>query len=90
MFGKSRFSMKFVFFTRNDDLRKVAGNWTGPETRPHTSGIKLRLQNSQNSLFFLSFFCRSVLEISMRDAGMCDARVKGRHKARISVSFRSH
>ena len=75
---KESFLIEIRFFTRNDDLRKVAGDWTGPETGPHTSGIKLRLQNSQNSLFFLSFFCRSVLEISMRDEGMCDARVKGR------------
>ena len=38
----------------------------------------------QNSLFFLSFFCCFVLEISMRDAGMCDARIKGSHTRRLS------
>ena len=37
--------------------------------------------------FFLSFFCCSGLEISMRDAGMCDARIKGSH---TSVSRQSH
>ena len=47
----------------------------------------------QNSLFFLSFFCCSVLEISMRDAGMCDARIKGSHTKReflASLSSPSH
>ena len=38
----------------------------------------VRLKNS----FFLSFFC-SVLEISMRDLGMCDARIKGSHTASL-------
>ena len=34
------------------------------------------LSRLQNSLFFLSFFCRAVLEISMRDGGMCDSQVE--------------
>ena len=33
---KESFLIKIRFLTRNDDLRKVAGNWTWPETRPHT------------------------------------------------------
>ena len=41
----------------------------------------------QNSLFFLSFFCCSVLEISMREVGMCDARIKGSHTRREGPCF---
>ena len=37
------------------------------------------LHRLQNGLFFLSFFCCFVLEISMRDAGMCDAQIKRSH-----------
>ena len=33
---KEWFLIKIHFLTRNDDLRKVAGNWTWPETGPHT------------------------------------------------------
>lgn len=43
--------------TRNDDLRKVAGNWTWPETGPHIREIKIRVygkrQTSDSSLRFL-------------------------------------
>ena len=38
---------------------------------------------------FLSFFCRSVLEISMHDAGMCDAQVNGSHSRRDPSPTRS-
>ena len=30
------FLVEIHFLMRNDDLRKVAGNWTWPETGPHT------------------------------------------------------
>ena len=40
----------------------------------------------QNSLFFLSFFCCSVREISMRDAEMCNARIKGSHTRRVFLA----
>ena len=33
---KESFLNEICFLTRNDDLRKVAGNWTWPETGPHT------------------------------------------------------
>ena len=33
---KESFVIKIRFLTRNDDRRKVAGNWTWPETGPHT------------------------------------------------------
>ena len=53
------------------------------------------------SLFYLSFFYRSVLDLSMRDAGMCDTRIEGwkalmshtrREKTEciLSVSLQSH
>ena len=40
-------------------------------------------------MFFLSFFCCSVLEISMRDEEMCDARIKGSHTRRDSLQSHS-
>ena len=33
---KESFPIEIRFLTRNDDLREVAGNWTWPETGPHT------------------------------------------------------
>ena len=33
---KESFPAEIRFLTRNNDLRKVAGNWTRPETGPHT------------------------------------------------------
>ena len=36
----------------------------------------------QNSLFSVSLFCCSVLEKSVRDAGMCNARIKGSQTTR--------
>ena len=33
---KESFPFEIRFLTRNNDLRKVAGNWTRPETGPHT------------------------------------------------------
>ena len=33
---KESLSVEIRFSTRNNGLRKVAGNWTWPETGPHT------------------------------------------------------
>ena len=33
---KESLFIKIRFLTRNDDLRQLAGNWTWPETGPHT------------------------------------------------------
>ena len=55
------------------------------------SNRKNRLQLScirlQNKLFFLSFFCRSAVVISLRDAGICDARIKRSHTRREENLF---
>ena len=57
MLGKSRFSLKFVFLTRNDDLRKVAGNWTWPEPGhiPYILSIK-KFMLLHSELFLFNFF----------------------------------
>ena len=39
---KESFPFEIRFLTRNNDLRKVAGNWTWPETGPHTVTDELR------------------------------------------------
>ena len=36
---KGSFLIEICFLTRNYDLRKVAGNWTWPETGPHTVAV---------------------------------------------------
>ena len=67
---------------------------TSPKNIPRRSSKKQAYTQEsrlQNSLFFLSFFCRSVVVISMRDAGMCDARIKGsptrREEKKQTVAF---
>ena len=49
---KEWFLIKILFLTRNDDLRKVAGKWTWPETGPHT--VVAVTGFPKRSLLFLS------------------------------------
>ena len=49
---KESFLIKIRFLTRNDDLRKVAGNWTWPEAGPHT--VHTNTLQCVRSLLFLT------------------------------------
>ena len=50
---KESFLIAIRFLTRNDDLRKVTGNWTWPETGPHTV-LEARSPVAEEGIFILS------------------------------------
>ena len=62
---KALFLNEIRFLTRNDDLRKVAGNWTWPESGPHTVS---RLLTPLGSLVVGSFFKKETF-IDMKHLG---------------------
>ena len=89
---------KFISFLTIISYRELSCAWSNGKTYFQLSEVSCARSNRkncfelscirlQNKLFFLSFFCRSVLVISMRDAGICDARIKGSHTRREENMF---
>ena len=52
---KESFLNEICFLTRNEDLRKVAGNWTWPETGPHTVFIGVEAPFSKSNFGQVNF-----------------------------------
>ena len=58
---KESFLIKIRFWKRKDDLRKVAGNWTWPETGPHTVLSYYKVEGFSSPLVCFAFiFCRAM------------------------------
>ena len=59
---KESFLIEIRFLTRKDDLRKVTGNWTWPETGPHTVLIAQKTYEAI-LLYMISPNCHVLLRI---------------------------